>query len=147
MSDEPIHTLPYALHQAKITHYGEAGTLPNHLDITIGVPGDKKYAKILQFDGQRLDEPIELDRLINIGLEPIFETTKPKHLVLRGSEVEFFSAIVKLAHAEHFLGPDGGEEEGEKEGKEVPATVEVRWGRGGEQKFDNVTVHFKPSQA
>ncbi|KAK6508443.1 hypothetical protein TWF506_010534 [Arthrobotrys conoides] len=140
-------------HKIKVTHYGDAFTLPNHSEVNITIENSDS-AKITAIDDFELDEPIYLERLISITTEVIYGTKKSRSFVLRGSEVLFFGAEIKIAVGERFLGPGPDSVEGEVEGEvessnwrdRTPVATFIKWGGNGEQEFNNVTIHFKPSR-
>ncbi|KAF3082861.1 hypothetical protein TWF569_010965 [Orbilia oligospora] len=143
----PIHTLPITQHKVKVTHYGEAWTLPNHAEVEIIIANDLATATIVAIDNQRLAEPIVLDRLVTVnpGFELVYGTKKSKGLVLRGSEVLFFEAEVKIASQYDVgLGPAPSGDVGAERTGRTPVATSIKWGQNGEQEFNNVTIHFKP---
>ncbi|RVD86350.1 uncharacterized protein DFL_004632 [Arthrobotrys flagrans] len=138
----PIHILPFFEHKVKVTHRADAWTLPNHSELGIEFARDGASASIVTIDGYKLDDPIKLETIFNTEGEIKFGTKVGQSLVLRGSEVWFFEAEVKVGPAEHYLGPSDPAEAGSRGRDLTPKATTIKWGQNGEQKFDNVTIHF-----
>ncbi|KAK6527046.1 hypothetical protein TWF281_010241 [Arthrobotrys megalospora] len=137
-----ITILPVKDHHITLKNYGAAWTIPNESNIDITVPSaTSDKAIIVAIDGQKLDEPIVLTAEFGIGLDRTFRSTSGKSMVIRGTEVYFHSAEVKIHPGDHYL-----VEPEPKPNDDSKATGWFKWGMNGEQEFSNNQYHFiKPS--
>ncbi|KAK6512351.1 hypothetical protein TWF481_001239 [Arthrobotrys musiformis] len=131
--DDPISYQPFG-----VRNFGNAGTIVNEIEISVSTNKRLHHLWIHTIDGKRIEPSIRLERIPGIGL--FFRTEQKQEYFVRGVRTDFFSADVHITQDFSAILPPGTVLEPSDHIKAV-----LKFGREGEQEFNNTTVtNFKP---